>query len=153
MTRVACVADEPTDFEEAGRESAHILPASIVCPTWATWMVAAIATAGGITVQRLPMTWHRKSVTTTVVESRSSSLLGIDRMSISIFLASHVRKPRASSAEPAYRTTRTEQALCCTSFVETLPRKKRATAPRPLAPATIRSVPRRSATFMISSAG
>mgnify|MGYP001559754733 CR=1 FL=1 len=36
MTRVVGVAGEPTDVEEAGRESAHILPASIVCPTWAS---------------------------------------------------------------------------------------------------------------------
>ena len=54
---------------------------------------------------------------------------------------------------PDHRTTRIEQVLCCTSFVDTLPSRKRATAPRPFAPETMRSTFRWSATFMISSAG
>jgi hypothetical protein len=33
-----------------------MLPASIACPAWASWMVAAVATDGTTIEQRLPMT-------------------------------------------------------------------------------------------------
>lgn len=52
-----------------------------------------------------------------------------------------------------YLTTRTEQELCWTTLVETLPSRKRAIAPSPLAPITIKSARCLDATFMISSAG
>ena len=53
----------------------------------------------------------------------------------------------------AYRTIRTDEELCCTNLVETLPRKNLAIAPSPLAPPTMRSHFTRSAAFRISSAG
>ena len=52
-----------------------------------------------------------------------------------------------------HRTTSTAQFACCTTRVETLPRRNRAMAPSPLAPITIRSACCLEATFMISSAG
>ncbi len=60
-----------------------------------------------------------------------------------------VREPTIAG----YRTTRTEQELCCTIFVDTLPSKNRATAPMPLAPVTMRSTFFLDATSRISLAG
>jgi len=51
-----------------------------------------------------------------------------------------------------YLTTSTEQELCCTTRVDTLPRRNRSMAPSPLAPITIRSAWCLEATFMILSA-
>lgn len=48
---------------------------------------------------------------------------------------------------------RTEQELYCKTLVKTLPSKKRAIAPNPLASVTIRSIFFCEATFRISSAG
>ena len=52
-----------------------------------------------------------------------------------------------------YLTTSTEQGLCCTTRVDTLPRRNRAMAPSPWAPITIRSAWCLEATFIITSAG
>ena len=55
--------------------------------------------------------------------------------------------------EMRHRTTSTEQLACCTTLVDTLPRRNRPMAPKPFAPVTIRSASWVSATFRISSAG
>ena len=52
-----------------------------------------------------------------------------------------------------HRTTSTEQFACCTTRVDTLPRRNRSMALSPLAPITIRSAWCSEATFMIFSAG
>jgi hypothetical protein len=52
-----------------------------------------------------------------------------------------------------HRTTNTEQWLCCTILVETLPRRNRAIAPNPFAPVTIRSALFLDAVLSTSSAG
>ena len=68
----------------------------------------------------------------------------IDRASVSYGACLH---------EMRHRTTSTEQLACCTTLVETLPKRNRPMAPKPLAPVTIRSASWVSATFRISSAG
>ena len=52
-----------------------------------------------------------------------------------------------------HRTTSTAQCACCTTCVDTLPRRIRPNAFRPLVPITIKSACSLAAAFMISSAG
>ena len=79
-----------------------------------------------------------------VAQARIGRQGPLDRASVSYGACLH---------EMRQRTTNTEQCACCTTLVDTLPKRNRPTAPKPVAPVTIRSASWLSATFRIWSAG